>query len=186
MENRIRVTGSKICSPQVVPLYAEMARRPQCAPLAGARVRRFGGTVGSSSTRVEGTHWEPRDPMPPPTMPPPCTKGPSLPAINPAAIENTTPINFATSVRTCPLPKTPQLPKSARSKLPCRPSPVIEIIIYGVTYLKLLPAHTPRQSRWSKRTHVLPFRAASSPARPDLFERASRSMLRGVILYFFF
>ena len=34
------------------------------------------------------------DPMPPPTMPPPCTKGPSLPAMIPAAMENTTPISF--------------------------------------------------------------------------------------------
>ncbi len=60
----------------------------------------------------EGTHWEPMAPMPPPTMPPPCTKGPSLPAISPAAIENTTPISFATSVRICapttPLIRSPQ------------------------------------------------------------------------------
>lgn len=39
------------------------------------------------------------DPMPPPTMPPPCTNGPSLPAISPAAMLNTTPMSFATSVR---------------------------------------------------------------------------------------
>ena len=41
------------------------------------------------------------EPMPPPTMPPPCTKGPSFPAISPAAMEKTTPISFAISVLTC-------------------------------------------------------------------------------------
>ena len=53
------------------------------------------------NSAVAGAHCEPMEPMPPPTMPPPCTKGPSLPAIRPAAMENTTPISFATSVLTC-------------------------------------------------------------------------------------
>ncbi len=37
--------------------------------------------------------------MPPPTTPPPCTKGPSLPATTPAPMANTMPSSFAASVR---------------------------------------------------------------------------------------
>lgn len=48
-----------------------------------------------------GAYCEPKEPMPPPTIPPPCTKGPSFPAMSPAAMENTTPISFATSVLAC-------------------------------------------------------------------------------------
>ena len=46
-------------------------------------------------------YCEPMAEMPPPMIAPPCTKGPSLPAINPAAMLNTTPASLATNVRTC-------------------------------------------------------------------------------------
>ena len=42
---------------------------------------------------------EPMPPMPPPTMPPPWTNGPSLPAMTPAPMANTMPVSFATNVR---------------------------------------------------------------------------------------
>jgi len=43
---------------------------------------------------------EPIPPRPPPTMPPPWTKGPSFPAINPLDMENIMPTTLATNVFT--------------------------------------------------------------------------------------
>ncbi len=48
-----------------------------------------------------GAHWDPMAPRPPPTMPPPCTNGPSFPAIMPAAIVKMTPVSLAIRVLTC-------------------------------------------------------------------------------------
>ena len=47
---------------------------------------------------------EPAPPMPPPTMAPPCTKGPSLPAMTPAPMANTIPVNLAIRVLTVSRP----------------------------------------------------------------------------------
>ena len=76
-------------------------RIPRVCTHAATEAAAAGAADGLEASAVAGAHCEPMEPMPPPTMPPPCTKGPSLPAMSPAAIENTTPISFATSVLTC-------------------------------------------------------------------------------------
>lgn len=48
---------------------------------------------------------DPMPPRPPPTIPPPCTKGPSFPAMSPDDIEKTIPTNFAINVFTCNRPR---------------------------------------------------------------------------------
>ena len=48
--------------------------------------------------RFSPSALQPICPMPLPTTPPPCTKGPSLPAMSPAPIENMMPTSLATRV----------------------------------------------------------------------------------------